>query len=325
MKARNAILLLLLCVGCGFRTTGISGLPLEDVATAMPIPTATLTPTPTPTRALSLAPTHTHTPVPTSTPTPMPTPLPDPDAQLFAVVDVETDDVLNVREQAGASQPVVGTIPPYGMGVQVTGEGKEVNGAHWVPVRYGDLVGWVNDSYLARLVGWADQAVAVQAVRAIRAIKHKDVEEIAALVHPDRGVRFSPYAYVRAEEDDGQDVVFGAAQVRDLPADPAVYEWGRFDGTGEPIVLTFDAYWARFVYDVDFARPHAIGYGETIGRGNTINNIAQVYPQAVVVEYHLEGFDPAYAGLDWRSLRLVFEPVQGTWYLVGIIHDEWTI
>jgi hypothetical protein len=37
------------------------------------------------------------------------------------------------------------------------------------------------------------------------------------------------------------------------------------------------------------------------------------------------GFDPEYEGMDWRSLRLVFEKKNDIWYLVGIIHDQWTI
>ena len=66
-------------------------------------------------------------------------------------------------------------------------------------------------------------------------------------------------------------------------------------------------------------------FQQGIGQGNSINNIAQIYPSAVTVEYHFEGFEEEYAGLDWRSLRLVFEASGGTWYLVGIVHDEWTI
>jgi (p)ppGpp synthase/HD superfamily hydrolase len=44
-----------------------------------------------------------------------------------------------------------------------------------------------------------------------------------------------------------------------------------------------------------------------------------------MVEYHFSGFDPKYEGMDWRSLRLVFEEKDNIWHLVGIIHDQWTI
>jgi hypothetical protein len=29
--------------------------------------------------------------------------------------------------------------------------------------------------------------------------------------------------------------------------------------------------------------------------------------------------------MDWRSLRLFLEQKDGTWYLVGIVHGQWTI
>ena len=62
-----------------------------------------------------------------------------------------------------------------------------------------------------------------------------------------------------------------------------------------------------------------------IGKGNTLNNIAQVYPNGEFVEFHFTGFDTQYEGMDWTSLRLVFEENNGTWFLIGIVHDQWTI
>jgi formylglycine-generating enzyme required for sulfatase activity len=79
-----------------------------------------------------------------------------------------------------------------------------------------------------------------------------------------------------------------------------------------------------WVNDADFARPHAVGYNDFVGQGNIINNIREVYPDALVVEYHFDGIEPQYGGLDWRSLRLVLEEQDGVWYLVGIVHSEWT-
>jgi hypothetical protein len=170
-------------------------------------------------------------------------------------------------------------------------------------------------------------AVAARANEIVQALRDRDWATVARTIHPEKGVRFSPYTYVRAGESalDGEDRVVHADEIQALAADPTVYRWGRFDGTGEPIDLTFSQYVDRFVYDVDFAQPDVVGYGETVGRGNTINNIADVYPDATVVEYHFTGFDPDLMGLDWRSLRLVLEQQDGTWYLVGIVHDEWTI
>jgi hypothetical protein len=104
-----------------------------------------------------------------------------------------------------------------------------------------------------------------------------------------------------------------------------VYHWGTYDGSGMPIELAFRQYYKEFVYDVDFARPDVVGFNERVGQGNSIDNIASAYPDGMTVEYHFEGFDPEYAGMDWRSLRLVFEEEDGIWYLVGVVHDQWTI
>jgi hypothetical protein len=213
----------------------------------------------------------------------------------------------------------VSTIPSYGMGVQVGDPGQEVDGAVWVPVQYQGIFGWVNSSYLARQVGSIEEGIAARAVQTIMAIKNQDMTTLATLVHPGKGVRFSPYTYVT---DD--DLVFEATKVSKLLSDPTVYRWGVFDGSGEPINLTFRQYYNRFIYDVHFVQPHVVGFDEPVGMGNTINNIADVYPGAVTVEYHFEGFDPQYAGMDWRSLRLVLEEKDGIWYLVGVVHDEWT-
>jgi hypothetical protein len=243
------------------------------------------------------------------------------------VVGVHDNDVLNVRQGPGVDYPIVGTVPFYGRLVDVRAGGQEVLGSWWVPVDYGDVSGWVNGSYLARQAGNVADAIAARAAQAVLALRDRDLDRIADLAHPVKGVTFSPYTYVRPLQGaPGEaDLVFSASQIRSLWSDSTVYSWGNFDGSGDPINMTFQDYYARFVYDVDFAQPEVVGFDETVGRGNTINNIATVYPLAVTVEYHFEGFDPQYAGLDWRSLRLVLEEYGGDWVVVGIVHDEWTI
>ncbi|WP_161822878.1 hypothetical protein [Sporotomaculum syntrophicum] len=152
-------------------------------------------------------------------------------------------------------------------------------------------------------------------------IKAKDMESLAQAVHPDKGVRFSPYGYVNKEKD----LVFTADKVRQLPSDNTVYVWGSYDGSGEPIRLSFADYYNKFVYDKDFLNAKEVGYNQVLGKGNSLINIADVYPEAKFVEYHFPGFDPQYNGMDWVSLRLAFEQKSSKWYLVGVIHDQWTI
>jgi hypothetical protein len=142
---------------------------------------------------------------------------------------------------------------------------------------------------------------------------------LSGATHPTQGLRFSPYGYVR-----DTDLLFEAGHVAGLMGNTTKYTWGAFDGSGEPIEMTFAEYYARFIYDVDFANAPQVAVNQRLGIGNTIDNSAEFYPGAMIVEYYFPGFDPQYQGMDWRSLRLVFQEYEGTWYLVGIIHDEWT-
>jgi hypothetical protein len=169
------------------------------------------------------------------------------------------------------------------------------------------------------------EAAPVDVERAARAIvellRDRDFEALAGLVDPATGVRFSPYAYVEPDRDR----TLSAAELEAGATDPTIRHWGELDGSGDLIDMTIRQYFDRFVYDVDFANAEEVGYDREIGRGNTINNAVEVYPQSTIVEFHFSGFNPDFDGMDWRSLRLVLRPVGGAWYLEGIIHDQWTI
>jgi len=167
----------------------------------------------------------------------------------------------------------------------------------------------------------AEQLISARANEVILAVKEKDFVKLSIFIHPQLGVRFSPYSHVNI----GNDLIFSAQQIASAKNDFNIYKWGIYDGSGLPIEFTFDEYYKKFVYDKDFAGAKVIAYNEIIGKGNMINNNFEVYPGSIIVEYHFPGFDPQYEGMDWESLRLVFEKYDNIWYLVGIIHDQWTI
>lgn len=158
-------------------------------------------------------------------------------------------------------------------------------------------------------------------VEVVNLLKNEDMTNLSTHIHPSKGVRFSPYGYIDLQTSQ----LFNVSQVSALMTDTQIYTWGNYDGIGDPIELTFNDYYDKFIYDEDFANPHMIGNNHTIGTGNTINNIEEVFTNGVFVEFHFTGFDAQYEGMDWKSLRLVFEEDNGTWYLVGIVHDQWTI
>lgn len=159
------------------------------------------------------------------------------------------------------------------------------------------------------------------AMNVLDSIKNNDMNTLSTFVHPTNGLRFTPYENIDLQNDK----VFTAAQVAGLANDTQIYTWGNYDGSGDPIDLNFNDYYNLYIYDEDFINPHIIGNNVAIGKGNMINNIDTEYPNAEFIEFHFTGFDQQYEGIDWSSLRLVFEDVNGTPYLVGIVHGQWTI
>jgi hypothetical protein len=165
-----------------------------------------------------------------------------------------------------------------------------------------------------------NNTVLYTALQIINLIKEKDMAELSNYIHPTKGLRFTAYGHI-----DDEDQVFNANQLADSLNNSQTFTWGRYDGTGDPIDLSFGDYYDKFIYDEDFSSPHIIGINIIVGEGNTLNNIEEFYPNAEFIEFHFKGFDPQYEGMDWKSLRLVFEEENGNLYLVGIIHDQWTI
>jgi hypothetical protein len=170
----------------------------------------------------------------------------------------------------------------------------------------------------ALLPAEAERLIGARARCVVTALARRDMATLARLVHPDKGVRFSPYACVELENDQH----FQGRSLTTLLADSEPRVWGSADGTGNPIRLRFREYFAAFVYDRDFVHAPDVAYNRTIQVGTMSSNLADAYPEALFVEYH---FPASALELDWRSLRLVFEPKAGKWFLVGIVHDQWTI
>jgi hypothetical protein len=154
----------------------------------------------------------------------------------------------------------------------------------------------------------------------ILALKEADMTALKSYIHPVKGLLFSPYAHI----DTATANVFPAADLPDM-TDSTVYNWGSYDGSGEPISLTFQQYYDKFVYDKDFLHSEAVGIDEIKGVGNTLVNIKEVYPSSFIMDYYFSGFDEQYEGMDWESLILVLEKTNGAWYVSAIVHSQWTI
>lgn len=153
------------------------------------------------------------------------------------------------------------------------------------------------------------------------AIQARDYETLATYIHPTRGVTFTPYSTVNFQ----QDKRLTAQEIQHASQDTSAYVWGYEDGRGDPIQMTIAEYFARFVFDADYTQAPQVGIDRIITSGNALENVAEAYPDCHFVDFCYPSRDPANEGLDWCSLKLVFASESTAWYLVGVVHGEWTI
>ena len=154
------------------------------------------------------------------------------------------------------------------------------------------------------------------AKRILTLIKAKDYAALANSFHSE-GVRFSPYSYV----DTTMDIVLKAEDFsKNLKKSR---KWGEEYGSGAPIKRNTDAYFKRYVYDVDFLSASTPVCNEITPFGNSNPNIKEMYGDCDFVEFHLEGTNPKLEGMDWRTLFVVLKKNDTQYQLVGLVHNEW--
>ncbi len=159
-----------------------------------------------------------------------------------------------------------------------------------------------------------------EAIRIAQLLESRDYQQLADAVHPEKGVYFVPYSTV----DMGTDLRFSSEEVRGFQNNTNTYVWGTLDGVGSPISMTPAQYFDRFVYDASFVEAQMIGINTIMRAGNSLENVIEAFPEAAFVELHLPGTEEN-SGMDWRSLKFVFEDYNGQYKVVAIIHSEWTI
>ena len=170
---------------------------------------------------------------------------------------------------------------------------------------------WITPVAAKRIIG-------THAIEVIATIQQQNMDELSKYVHPEKGVRLSPYSNVNIESD----LIWRRGVFKTALSDGTEHTWGNFHGTDRPIALSFEDYFNKFVYDRDYASARLVGYNQVLGKGTMTNNVFEVYQGAIVVEYYWTKPNVKQRGAAWRSLRLIFENVGPDWYLVGIAHGQ---
>jgi hypothetical protein len=156
----------------------------------------------------------------------------------------------------------------------------------------------------------------------LTSIKNKQYTKLDSFIHPTEGIRFSPYATI----DPSSDKKFSKEAFLKLVTTNRnkKINWGSYDGSGNPILLTPNEYFKTFVYDANFVKPNKAGVNKFLSGGNSVNNLKKFYGNADFTESYFSG-SKKYGRADWKTVRLVFKQVDGKYYLIAIVHNQWTI
>jgi hypothetical protein len=169
---------------------------------------------------------------------------------------------------------------------------------------------------------YSDTSSKAFAKKILGLMRSKDYRAMAEYIHPDEGILFSPYGFIDTAGSRRFSKASFLALISDSSKTPL--NWGQYDGSGLPMDLSWQDYAAKFVYNADFLNAPEFSLNQLKSRGNSVNNIDQVFSGHQYTESYFPGFEEKYAGLDWASLRLVFKEKEGRLYLVGVVHDQWT-
>lgn len=156
----------------------------------------------------------------------------------------------------------------------------------------------------------------------LQTLKNKDYKAFASLIHPEKGIRFSMYAFVNVKEDKH----FSKADFEKYQPTKTIFTWGALDGSGDPYKATINDYLGKWVFTKDFTAGQ-YSLNKFIGGGNSLNNLKEIYPKSDFTENYLKGIDKngEYGEMDWKTVRFAFEEFQGKYYLVAVVNDQWTI
>lgn len=161
-----------------------------------------------------------------------------------------------------------------------------------------------------------------RAREAVIMLQAKNYKYLAERIHPTEGLLFSPYGTI----DKKTNKKFTGEEFASVDTTKK-YTWGNYDGSGDVIALTIGDYFDKFVNDVDFIGLNIkiSEVNKTSGKENTLNNIEEIFPGCEYIEYFVPGTKPEMEGMDWKALRLVFKKENEYYFLVAVIHDQWTI
>lgn len=237
----------------------------------------------------------------------------------YTVMLVRPGDVLNIREAAGADQPLAGAFEAGARNIQSTGRTRQVGDATWMEVRRPDGgLGWVNGFYLAEYISpeffVGDHRIINMIDNQLRpAMLNADGDLFASLVSPRHGVTVAYHNY------GGNTKTYFPSQARSVFTSAELVNWGS-GARGEPDIGTFNEIIRPAFVDV-FSAVYQLHPNNPMGARMYVEPWPLAYQN---LNYH-SLWKPGTPGteLDWREWLIGYEYVNGKPYIVLLIHFVW--
>ena len=258
--------------------------------------------------------------VPLATFTPLSQSEPSVVSDLYAVIHVPPDDVLNVRSGPGVENTGIGVLLPTQSGLTRTGKTSSVGDDTWVEIQNpGGGTGWVNADFLTEYVApsafCGDARVKSLLGNLETAVNTTDGELLRTLVSPVHGV---DVVYIRLG------TVANYSPEEAAWAFQSTYEvdWGIGYGSGEPVTGTFPNLVLPALQDV-FKNETLTCNEVKLGGASYVVEWPSEYTNLNFYSIHNPGNDPSYGGLDWRTWLAGIEYVDGQPYLFALLNYQW--
>ncbi len=163
------------------------------------------------------------------------------------------------------------------------------------------------------------------ATRVLEALASRSGEALADVAHPERGIRFTAYGFVKPEGD----VVLERAALTKAFSDPTKRSWGYQGESDERIQLTPAEFFQLYLSSPD-GKPweRATGTAPASYEAAAFNvttlqrDLKAAYPIGEVVELRRPPKMPD--SFSWRVVRVVCEVHEGKSYAVGLVHNAWS-
>ncbi len=237
------------------------------------------------------------------------------------VAFVTSDDTLNVRSGPGVDFAVVGELNPDEDEILITGSGQQVAYSTWVPITSGDISGWVNSRFLAEVVNDTlfcdDKETYALLDNLQKSFVEQDGQLLASLVHPERGLRMRQSWW-------NPEIPLYSEDIEELFTSDAQIDWGIQDGSGEPLVGSFNEIMMPLM-EKDLDGLPEIGCNEILHGGTAgLVQLPDGYEGISLLSLYNPGSDE-FDGMDWGTWAVGVELWQGAYYVSFMIHYSWEI